>query len=158
MKRLALKKIVTPNASQIKVSYVSKIPVHARVTVTTSRDSHIVLRPMFTEETMEVKEEMVMLLLNRANKVIGWHHIGTGSLVGCVVNEMLICQIALLTNASGIIVAHNHPSGSLKPSSQDIKMCHSLTAALKLFGIKFFDSLILSPDGNYRSMADSIDF
>ena len=79
--------------------------------------------------------------------------VSEGAIDACIVDTRRIFQGALLTNSSSIIVAHNHPSGALKPSSQDIRITKEIKSAGEILKIKVLDHLILTSDG-YYSMAD----
>lgn len=78
----------------------------------------------------------------------------SGGIAGTVADPKVIFQIALLTNASGIICAHNHPSGNLKPSAGDIVLTKKLVDGGKLLEVQVLDHLIITPTG-YHSMADA---
>lgn len=98
-------------------------------------------------------EEFWVLLLNRANRLIGKKKISAGGVSGTVADPKLIYRSALESLASGIIVAHNHPSGSLIASKQDIELTHKLIHAGKMLDIQMLDHLIIA--GNkYFSFAD----
>ena len=98
-------------------------------------------------------EEFWILLLNRANRLIRKHKISTGGVAGTVADPKLIYHTALGALASGIIVAHNHPSGTLAASQEDIALTRKLTAAGQMLDIKVIDHLIVA--GNrYYSFAD----
>lgn len=98
-------------------------------------------------------EEFWMLLLNRANHVIKTESISKGGISGTVVDVRLISKSAIETNASGVILAHNHPSSNLKPSEQDIELTKKIKAALKLFDISLLDHIIIG-DNAYFSFGD----
>ena len=98
---------------------------------------------------MEFKEEFYVILLNRANKVLGWYKVSEGGMSGTVVDPKLIFSIALKGLACSIVLAHNHPSGNLQPSSQDITLTKRLKAAGELLEIPVLDHLILSNEGFY---------
>ncbi|WCT13595.1 RadC family protein [Mucilaginibacter jinjuensis] len=98
-------------------------------------------------------EEFWILLLSRNNKVIGKELISKGGLSGTVADPKIIFNIALLHQASSIILAHNHPSGNLKPSQQDIDLTRKLHQAGKILDINVFDHLIITDDG-FLSFAD----
>jgi len=76
----------------------------------------------WNQNTIEHKETFKMLLLNRANKVLGITTISEGGLSGTVTDVRLIYQYAIKGNACGIIIAHNHPSGNINPSESDMKI------------------------------------
>ena len=73
---------------------------------------------------------------------------------GCLLDLKVVFQYALKANASSIILAHNHPSGNLKPSESDLAITKKVEEAARLFDIKLLDHLILSPEERYYSMAD----
>jgi DNA repair protein RadC len=104
---------------------------------------------------IEQKETFKMLLLNRANKVLGITTISEGGLSGTVTDVRLIYQYAIKGNCSGIIVAHNHPSGNQNPSESDLKITQKIKEAGNLLDIQLLDHIILTPEKEiFRSLAD----
>jgi len=96
-----------------------------------------------------------MLLLNRANKVLGITTISEGGLSGTVTDVRLIYQYAIKGNACGIIIAHNHPSGNSNPSESDLKITQKIKEAGNLLDIQLLDHIILTPEKEiFRSLAD----
>ena len=93
------------------------------------------------------------MFLSRKNEVLGIMKISEGSIDACLVDVRRIFQGALLTNSSSIILAHNHPSGGLKPSPQDLNITREINKASKFLKIKLLDHLILTSD-SYLSMSD----
>ena len=89
----------------------------------------------------------------RNNVVIGYYKLGSGGTTSCVVDAKMIYTIALNSTASSIILAHNHPSGSLKPSEPDKALTNKLIEAGKLLDIALLDHLIITNDSHF-SMAD----
>lgn len=98
-------------------------------------------------------EEFWILLLNNSNKVIHKYQISKGGLVSTVVDSRLIFKTALGYNATGVILVHNHPSGSLKPSDTDKKITFQLKEAGDYLEIKVFDHVIVT-ENDYYSFAD----
>ena len=92
-------------------------------------------------------------LPNRANNVLGSFLVGIGGISGVVVDPKLVFQAALKANASGIILAHNHPSGNRTPSQADIDLTKKVKAAGNFLEIALLDHLIILPEG-YYSLAD----
>lgn len=144
--------LITSNLSEIQVAYSTKVKFKDMPKITSSKDCESVLRNIWSPH-IEFREEFYLLLLNRANKVIGWHCISQGGLDSTVADIRIIFSIALKCVATGIIVAHNHPSGNLKPSESDIALTRKVKEAGKLLDITLFDHLILSNEG-YYSFAD----
>jgi DNA repair protein RadC len=93
-------------------------------------------------------------LLNNSNEVLGIHTLSKGSTRGTVVDLKLLFVIALKSNATGIIVAHNHPSGTLKPSSSDLELTKRIKKSGELLDIKLLDHLIITKDEFY-SLSDN---
>lgn len=141
--------------AEVKVSYTSKVKSKDRVLVKTSADAYDVLRSLYDEDTIDYVESSYVLLLNFANQVIGKKLLSTGGTNACIVDVKVIAQISLSTNAHAIILTHNHPSGNLKASEQDIKMTRRVKEALELFDIKLLDHIIVTSDNGYTSMADN---
>lgn len=98
-------------------------------------------------------EEFWIVLMNRANQVIREINLSKGGISGTVVDARLICKPAIEHHASGIIMAHNHPSGQTAPSEQDKQITKKLKEGLKLFEISLLDHLIIG-DQAYFSFAD----
>lgn len=101
--------------------------------------------------TIELQEQAKVIYLNRANRVLGIYNLSTGSTSGTAIDIKLILATAIKANASGIILAHNHPSGTLKPSKNDLKITEKLSEASKLFDIRLLDHIIITKD-TYLSM------
>lgn len=142
----------SPELAEIKVSYKSK--QKSKIKITNSMDVFNVLFPLYDRDTIEYQEQFFLLLLNRANKVMGWIKISTGGTTGTVVDPKIVFALALQTNACGIILSHNHPSGNLQPSESDIALTNKLINAGKFLDITLLDHLIISPDEKFYSFAD----
>jgi DNA repair protein RadC len=94
-----------------------------------------------------------VVFLNRANKVNHFEIISSGGITGTVADPRIILKKALEENAVGLILCHNHPSGSLKPSRADEELTTKIREAARYFDIKVLDHIIVSEDG-YYSFAD----
>src|SRR3990167_11411668 len=110
------------NISEIEVSYKTKVKAAYRHKVNVSKDTADICRSLYKDGTIEWREEMTMLCLNRQNQVLGYFRLSAGRTAGTVMDTKIIFQIALNCNASGIILSHNHPSGETKPSDTDIRL------------------------------------
>lgn len=119
-------------------------------TITQSKDAAEIFIPLMRDLGHEV---FYVLYLSQSSSVIRFEHIGKGGLTSTVADIRIILKNALLSSASRLIVAHNHPSGNLKPSREDISMTEKLKEAAALMDIKLLDHLIIG-DNNYCSMAD----
>lgn len=98
-------------------------------------------------------EEFHLLLLNRANSPIRLIRLSKGGLSATVIDIKLIAKHAIENHASGIILAHNHPSGNIKPSESDIAITNKIKEALKVFEISTLDHIIIG-ENDYFSFAD----
>ena len=98
-------------------------------------------------------EEFWILLLNRANKVLGKERISHGGISGTVADSKIIFKVALDKMASSIILIHNHPSGNLKPSGPDISLTKKIKEAGQILEISVLDHLIIA-ENSYYSFAD----
>lgn len=100
------------------------------------------------------KENLVLFCLNTANQVIHSEIIFIGGLNSCIVDPKTIFRTALKYNSNSIMIAHNHPSGNLKPSSDDIRIFDMLKKAGELIGLKCLDSLIFNKKEFYSMLGD----
>ena len=143
------------HVAEVSLIYVTKVKPSDRLAVKCSRDAHKIFFDSWNQSTIEHKESFKMLLLNRANKVLGITTISEGGLSGTVTDVRLIFQYAIKGNASGIIVAHNHPSGNSNPSDSDQKITQKIKEAGNLLDIQLLDHIIVTPEMDlYRSLAD----
>ena len=99
-------------------------------------------------------EEFWILYVNNSNKVLESAQLSKGGITGTLVDIRLALKKALQLNAVAIILAHNHPSGSLKPSKADIDLTKKLKTAGESLDIKVLDHLIITEKA-YFSFADS---
>jgi DNA repair protein RadC len=121
-----------------------------REQIVTSKDAVDIFQPLLGDNA---HEEFWILFLNRANIVTGKHAVSSGGMSGTVVDPKMVFKAALDAKAVGIILCHNHPSGNVKPSQQDIDLTKKLAAAGKLMEISVLDHIIVAQNG-YYSFAD----
>ncbi|WP_166967669.1 RadC family protein [Yeosuana marina] len=98
-------------------------------------------------------EEFWIIYLNNSNKVIHKNQLSKGGITGTLVDVRLVLKQALEVGATGLILAHNHPSGTLKPSEADKQITNKLKLASESLDIKVLDHLIVT-EKNYFSFAD----
>lgn len=118
--------------------------------ITGSRDCFDILKPHLQDLH---HEEFWILLLNRANRLIKKNQISQGGVSGTVADPKIIFKIAIGELASGLILAHNHPSGNLTASQADIDLTKKIVEAGKLLEIQVLDHLIVAGQ-KYFSFAD----
>ena len=124
-----------------------------RVKITSSKDSADYIRQFYSDD-IEIFESFFILLLNRQNKTIGYAKISQGGVAGTVVDAKIVLKYIVDTLASAVILCHNHPSGNLTPSTQDLEITKKISQAAKLVDSQVIDHIILTPDSFY-SFADN---
>ena len=142
-----LKSFFMNKIKEIRVSYSSGIK--NKLSIKNSQTSYDLLMSCWSKHTIELQEEFKILLLNRANQVLGIYPLSKGSVSGTLVDPKLVFSVALKCNASAIILAHNHPSGSLIVSEADKNITEKLVKAGKYLDIKILDHLIVTKDSFY---------
>jgi len=133
--------------SEIEISYTPKYLDFSKSKITSSQDVYEVLLELFDKNLLTVKEECIALFLNKSNRITGWYMVSSGGITGTVVDIRLILSIALKSLSCGLILAHTHPSGNLKPSKADIDLTVNIKEAAKLMDIRMLDHLIISTEG-----------
>ena len=119
--------------------------------IQSSRDAYNCLAGRMMDLT---HEEFWILCLNQANKVEHMRLIGRGGVAGVIADPKVVFREALAHNACGLVLAHNHPSGSIRPSEPDIQLTHKLSNAGKFLDIHVYDHLIIAGN-DYYSFADA---
>ena len=137
---------------EISVKYHTNEEFDKKLFVKTKEDVVKILRG-FMQEDIELEEMTYGVILGPSLKVIGCINIGRGDLTSCVINSKKLISACLLCNGNAVIMAHNHPSGNLKPSSADMRITEQLGKACEFLGIKLLDSLILTKK-EFASLTD----
>ena len=134
--------------SQVLFKLIKEQTTFTKVKITKSSDSYNVIKEYYSED-IEVYESFFILLLNRSNTTIGYAKISQGGIVGTIVDVKLIAKYCLDSLCSGVILAHNHPSGNLQPSKEDQLITSKIEKALELIEVSVLDHLILTKEGYY---------
>jgi len=121
--------------------------------IISSEDAYKVFKLIFNKDTFDWTEEAIMLCMNRANEVIGFYKVSQGGTTGTVLDPKIVFTIALNSLADRIILAHNHPSGNLKPSKADLEITKQLKNCGEMLQIPLLDHLICTKS-NYASLSD----
>lgn len=146
---------INDSVAEIKVAYINKQKAKDRPQIYSSSDAHKLLLKGFDQDTIGLQEQFVAVYLNRGNQVLGLYRVASGGITGVVADPRLIMTVALKIAAVGIIVAHNHPSGNLRPSRLDEELTQKIKEGGKYLDVKLMDHLIISPCGEeYYSFAD----
>lgn len=139
--------------SEIQLKY---RPQPLTETLCSPKEIHqLLIKRIFDEETIGYKESFKVLLLNQANRLIGYTTISEGGLTSTVVDIRVVMQTVLVSNATTIVLAHNHPSGNTRPSGQDDSLTRKIRSACELMDIRLLDHIIVTPFGDYYSYSDS---
>ena len=124
-----------------------------QVKISNSENAADFIRQFYSDD-IEIYESFFILLLNRANKVIGYAKISQGGVCGTVVDKKILLKYVIDSLASGVIIAHNHPSGNTSPSDADIRITKDIKELCKLVDSTLMDHVILTADSFY-SFADN---
>ncbi len=139
--------------AEVELIYKSKVKASERPLIGTSKDAASLLMELWNEDKIDFVEQFKILLLNRANRVLGIVEISSGGVTGTVADPKLIFAAAIKANACGIIISHNHPSSSLKPSRADEQLTQKIKQAGQFLDITLLDHVIVTSEG-YYSFAD----
>lgn len=141
-------------ANEIKISYSQKANTKNLLKIRSSIDANEIIQNSWDRETIELFESFKVVYLNNSNVVKGISTISTGGITGTVIDLRIIFATALKTLSTAIILTHNHPSGTLRPSDADIQLTKRIIKAAELLDIKVLDHLIITPNKNYFSFKD----
>lgn len=139
----------SPRLAELKVAYRSRTKDRGQWLIRSPKDVEQYLRAVWNKDTLELVEEFVVVCLNGRHEATGWVRVASGGFNATPIDPRLIFGIALQTASSAIVVAHNHPSGSLEPSELDRQVTERLTEAGRLLGVAVLDHLILTRDGAF---------
>jgi len=118
--------------------------------ITSSEDVYAILKLCFNQYKINWLEEVVMICVNKSNKMIGFFKVSTGGVSEAILDPKVIFTTALnVAGTCAIILAHNHPSGNLKPSEQDVSITKKIKDGGKLLDIKLLDHLIVTDEGYF---------
>ncbi|MGF7082967.1 JAB domain-containing protein [Mucilaginibacter sp. UYCu711] len=138
---------------EVNLSYSTNFKVSERPIINSSSTANDIFLAHWDLGSIEFIEEFKILLLNRANRVLGIFNASSGSMTNAIADPRVIFTAALKAAAPVIILAHNHPSGKLQPSQADINLTKRLTECGTLLGVEVVDHLIITNEG-YYSFAD----
>jgi len=139
--------------AEIQLTYRSNVKPSLRPKINRSNDACEILRQSWDESKIELVEQFKVILTNRANKVLGIFEVSTGGMTGTVADPKLIFVAALKCGATGILLAHNHPSGNLTPRQPGLDLTRKIKEGGKFLEIQLLDHLIITSEG-YYSFAD----
>ncbi|MFT3843674.1 MAG: JAB domain-containing protein [Lacibacter sp.] len=138
---------------ELQVSYYRSSGKFLSEAITSSAAVARFIRTTFSQGEIQLQEQFIVLYLNHANHVIGYYRHSKGSITGTIADIRIILGTALKCAAVSMIVAHNHPSGNLKPSKADEQITSKLKESAALMEIRLLDHLIITMDA-HLSFAD----
>ena len=144
------------SVTEIDIVYRNKIKPTDRPKVNSAATAYDVLMNAWDMNKIELLEQFNILLLDRGNSCLGVSNISTGGVSACIVDPKIVFATALKARASGLILAHNHPSGNLKPSEADIQLTKKLREGGKLLDLSVWDHLIVTPTSYYSFAEDAL--
>jgi DNA repair protein RadC len=139
--------------AEVELVYKTKVKPSQRPKISSSADTFKILRQVWNPDKIEMVEEFKVLFLNRNNKVLGVFDASSGGITGTVADPRIILAAAVKSNAVSMVLAHNHPSGSLKPSRCDEELTTKIKEAAKYFDMRVIDHVIITAE-EYYSFAD----
>ena len=137
-------------SSHIEIHY-KRPPISERVHITCAENVDTILRKYINQYQLDLREFFWVILLTNANRVLAISETSQGTSRGVLTNPKYIFQLALLTNASAIIIAHNHPSGNLQFSERDIKETKKIKQLAALMDISLLDHIVITSE-SFASM------
>jgi DNA repair protein RadC len=141
--------LLDDTVAEIQVSYSSCIANENRVKIIHAHTAEKLFRQVWNKDKLELQESFKVMLLNRNNQLLGIVTISEGGIAHVQVDVKLLLGIVLKSAASGIVLAHNHPSGNCKPSQLDFRLQKEVQEKCKFFGIEVLDHIILTADSFY---------
>ena len=135
--------------AEVELSYKNRVPYKDRKKVLTSEDAYNLLVNNHDDDTIDYTETFKVLYLNQASQVVGCFTLSQGGITSTCVDVRNVMQGALLTNAIAMVLAHNHPSGNIRPSREDDRITNQITKAGELLNIRVLDHIIFTREQFY---------
>lgn len=139
MKTRALKKHLQYKVPQLRLALIRENDVKPSAVYTPS-DIELFAEPL----KVATEEYFIAFHLDTKHNVVGYHEVSHGTLSASLVHPREVFKAVLLSNAHAVLVAHNHPSGSLTPSKEDLETTTQLVSAGKLLGVAVVDHIIVA--------------
>ena len=140
--------------NEIQISYHGNQTINNNFKIGCSQDAAKLAFEHWDQNHIEMQEHFKILLLNNSNIVKGIYEISKGGITGTLVDLRILFAVVLKSLSTAIILLHNHPSGTLKPSEADRQLTQKIIKAGELLDVKVLDHLIITPKKEYYSFAD----
>lgn len=142
--------------TEIQISYLPRFQVAERPKVVSSNDAYQHFFESFDKRLLAFQEQSKLMLLNTNKRLLGIVNLSTGGRSATMIDTRIVFGTALKAAATDILLAHNHPSGSLRPSQCDIQITQQLAEAGEILQVKLVDHLIITSEpGKFYSFADN---
>ena len=140
------------NIAEIQLKY---RPSPITDTIRGSKDIYnFLISKVYDADTIGYNESFKLLLLDNANQIIGYRTISEGGLSRKIVDIRMIFQVALIANATSIIISHNLLSGKKRPKGEDDMLTKQIQDTCKMMFIRLLDHIIVTPENGYYSYCD----
>ena len=140
--------------NEISIKYRGSFKIADAPKITSSEDATAVFYKAWNKDKIGLQECFKIMLLNNANRVKGIYEVSSGGITGTMVDLRIVFAVVIKSLTTALILALNHPSGTLRPSDPDKALTEKIKKAALLFDIKVLDHLIITPDGQFFSFAD----
>lgn len=137
------------NLGELSVSYKYHSSLNDRPIIKKVLDAVEAVSQVIDQERVGLQEQFAVIYLNRSNTVIGTLNTFSGTISCTTVDLKIVVGTAIKLMASAVIVAHNHPSGKMIPSNEDIQLTNKLKNALEMLDISLLDHIIIGPEERY---------
>lgn len=124
--------------------------------INTTGEAVHVLRTITDYNTILWREELLMLCLNKYGKLHGWYPVSIGGCDSTIADIRIISTVAVCSAAAKVILAHNHPAGTLEPSIADLKTTAHVKIGLQTLGIELVDHIIITATGHFSLKDDGL--
>jgi len=152
MKNIHLPSLELILPKEVEIHY-KRSHIDSMAYVDRAERANFYIRKFINQNRIDYKEFFWVMLLNRANRILAFTEIGSGTTAGVTVNTKEIFQLALLSNASSIILIHNHPSGKLEISRSDRDLTNKVKESAELLDVQVLDHIIITSE-SYLSFAE----
>lgn len=146
------------NISTIELSYTPDFKMTEKPKITSPDDVYYLLMNQWNKKSINLIEEFKIMLFNRQSRVLGILTVAVGGFSSVCVDPKVIFSAALTSGASGILLAHNHPSQNATPSPSDIKLTRDLMKLAKLHQIDILDHIIVTSTDYFSFVKENVIF
>jgi DNA repair protein RadC len=140
--------------TEVDLIYRNKVKPKNRTFITNSQDAYSVLKRVWDKNKIDLVEQFKIVLLDHRNACLGVSDVASGGMTNCIVDSKIVFATALKSKATKIILAHNHPTGNLTPSTSDLNITKKLVTGGQYLDIEVLEHIIMTSQG-YYSMADN---